>query len=144
MTEQTTPETSTTVDTAPEGTEPENAPQDGTQTPPEDAETFPREYVQRLRDESARYRTRAGRADDLGQRLHTALVTATGRLADPTDLPFDEQHLDDIELLTAAVDDLLARKPHLASRRPAGDVGQGARPEAASVDLAGLLRARAS
>jgi hypothetical protein len=29
--------------------------------------------------------------------------------------------------LAAAVDDLLARKPHLASRKPVGDIGQGQR-----------------
>lgn len=114
------------------------------QTTETEPETFPREYVQQLRDESARYRTRAGRADDLGQRLHTALVAATGRLADPSDLAYAEAHLDDADALTAAVDDLLTRKPHLASRRPSGDVGQGATSEGTSVDLAGLLRSRAS
>ena len=31
---------------------------------------------------------------------------------------FDEMHLDDPERLAAAIDDLLVRKPHLASRRP--------------------------
>lgn len=44
---------------------------------------------------------------------------AAGKLADPTDLPFDESHLDDLGALRAAVDDLIARKPNLASRRPA-------------------------
>jgi hypothetical protein len=110
----------------------------------EEPETFPREYVQQLRDEAAKHRTRAQRADDLAARLHTALVTATGRLADPSDLPFEESHLDDAAALTAAIDELLARKPHLASRRPAGDIGQGATTSTESVDLAGMLRARAS
>lgn len=110
----------------------------------EDSETFPREYVQQLRDENAKYRQRAGRSDDLAARLHTALVTATGRLADPSDLPYDEAHVDDTEALAAAIDDLLARKPHLASRKPSGDVGQGHTTGAATVDLAGLLRSRAS
>jgi hypothetical protein len=110
----------------------------------EEPETFPREYVQQLRDEAAKHRTRAQRADDLAARLHTALVTATGRLADPSDLPFEESHLDDADALTAAIDELLARKPHLASRRPAGDIGQGATTSPESVDLAGMLRARAS
>ncbi len=77
-------------------------------------------------------------------RLHTALVTATGRLADPTDLSYDEAHLADPDVLSAAVDDLLARKPHLASRRRTGDVGQGVLAPAQTVDLAGMLRARAS
>lgn len=109
----------------------------------EDPETFPREYVEKLRKEAAEHRTRAQRADDLAGRLHTALVTATGRLADPTDLAYDESHLDDAEALTTAIDELLTRKPHLASRRPSGDVGQGASPSGDTVDLAGMLRARA-
>ena len=69
---------------------------------------------------------------------------STGRLADPTDLAFDESHLDDPDALNATVDELLTRKPHLASRRPTGEIGQGASPPAASsVDLAALLRQRA-
>lgn len=107
-------------------------------------ETFPREYVQQLRDENAKYRQRAGKADDLAKRLHTALVAATGRLADPSDLPFDEAHVDDPEALTAAVDALVASKPHLASRKPSGDVGQGLTPDTGSFSLAGILRNAAS
>src|SRR5690625_3540572 len=57
-------------------------------------DTFPREYVEKLRDENAKYRQRAQRSDDLAQRLHEALVAATGRLQDPTDLAFNEDHLD--------------------------------------------------
>ena len=80
-----------------------------------EAETFPRSYVEELRQENGKYRQRAQRADDLARRLHTELVRATGKLADPEDLPFDDSHLDDPDALAAAVDDLLARKPHLAS-----------------------------
>ncbi len=112
-------------------------------TTEEEPETFPREYVEKLRDEAAKHRTRAQRADALAARLHTALVAATGRLADPSDLPFEESHLDDAETLTTAIDELLTRKPHLASRRPVGDVGQGTTPLTETVDLAGILRARA-
>ena len=107
-------------------------------------DTFPRKVVEDLRRENATYRTRAQRADDLAARLHTALVSATGRLADPSDLPFEESHLDDENALTAAIDDLLNRKPHLATRRPSGDVGQGASASGDTVDLAGILRSRAS
>src|SRR4249919_3487527 len=71
-------------------------------------ETFPRSYVEELRAENQRYRERGKRADELARRLHTALVAATGRLADPSDLPFDEAHLADPDALAAAVDDLLA------------------------------------
>lgn len=109
----------------------------------ENEDVFPREYVEKLRNENAKYRQRAQRADDLAQRLHEALVSATGRLQEPTDLPFDEQHLDDPEALTAAIDELLQKRPHLASRRPVGDIGQGAAGEPGTVDLAGILRARA-
>lgn len=110
---------------------------------PEDADTFPRSYVEKLRTENSRYRQRAQKGDEYAQRLHTELVRATGKLADPTDLTFDAAHLDDPEALTAAVEDLLARKPHLATRRPLGDIGQGATPSASQVDLAGMLRQRA-
>lgn len=114
------------------------------QPDPEQAETFPRAYVEQLRQESAGHRVRAQQADTLAQRLHLALVTATGRLADPTDLAYDEAHLAGADSVTAAVDELLGRKPHLASRRPRGDVDQGARTSTADVDLAGMLRARAT
>lgn len=114
-------------------------PAEGTET---DETTFSRQYVQELRQEAADNRVRAQDRDDLAQRLHTATVAATGRLADPTDLAYEESHLDDPEALTAAIDELLTRKPHLASRKVNGDVGQGASGAAGSVDLAGLLRAR--
>jgi hypothetical protein len=109
----------------------------------DDPESFPREYVLQLRDEAAKYRVRSRWADELGQRLHVELVRATGRLADPTDLPYREDYLQDPEALAKAIDDLLARKPHLASRKPVGEIGQGAAPSAGSVDLAGMLRQRA-
>src|SRR5699024_1753562 len=35
----------------------------------EEPDTFPREYVEKLRDENARYRQRAGTADDLARRV---------------------------------------------------------------------------
>ena len=71
-------------------------------------ETFPREVVEKLRQENGRYRQRAQQADTLARRLHLELVRATGRLADPSDLEFDEEHLDDPDALVAAVDELLA------------------------------------
>lgn len=141
------PEESTDADTAEsdegaEGTDSEGT--DSEDDPDGEPETFPREYVEKLRKESAGYRERAQRADQLAERLHTALVAATGRLADPTDLPFDAAHLDDADALSASVDELLARKPHLKSRRVVGDVGQGAGGvTAGAVDLAAMLRSRA-
>lgn len=97
-----------------------------------DPEVFPAKVVRDLRKENARYRERAGKADDLAHRLHVSLVSQTGKLADPTDLEFDEAHLEDPDALAAAVDDLLARKPHLRARRVAGDVGQGTRGKTGS------------
>lgn len=109
-----------------------------------DATTFNRAYVEKLRRESAGYRERAQRADELAARLHSALVAATGRMADPSDLAFDAAHLDDEQALTNAIDELLARKPHLATRRPFGDVGQGNRGGTVEpANLADMLRARA-
>lgn len=111
-------------------------------------ETFDREYVEQLRRENAAARVKAKHADTLGQRLVASYAALTGRLADPTDLEYSDELLDehgvpDEAKVAAAVDELLERKPHLASRRPSGDVGQGARPAEAGVSLAGLLRAGA-
>lgn len=109
-----------------------------------DTDTFSRTYVEKLRRESAGYRERANQADALATRLHTALVAATGRLADPTDLPFEAAHLDDEAALSVAIDELLAKKPHLATRQPFGDIGQGNRgPTSEPVNLADMLRAHA-
>lgn len=109
----------------------------------DEPETFDRPYVEKLRREAAESRVKAKRADDLAAALWTARVTATGRLADPTDLvmPDDADPLDE-DAIAAAVDDLLERKPHLASRKPRGDVGAGATPAGGTVDLAALMRSR--
>lgn len=109
----------------------------------DEQDTFPRSYVEELRDENAKYRQRAQRADDYAQRLHTTLTASTGRLHDASDLEFDQEHLEDAEALTGAIDDLLAKKPHLASRKPTGNIGQGTTASHGTVDLAGLLRSRA-
>ena len=109
----------------------------------EEQDTFPREYVEKLRDENAKYRQRAQKADDLAHRLHNALTAATGRLQDASDLPYDESHLDDPEALETAISELLAKKPHLGSRKPAGNIGQGASNTTDTIDLAAMLRSRA-
>lgn len=109
-----------------------------------DGDTFPRDYVLKLRDENAKYRQRAQDRDELAKQLHTALVTATGRLQDPSDLAFDEDHLRDLPRMVAAIDDLLATKPHLASRKPAGDIGQGVSVASDTFSLLGALRTNAS
>lgn len=105
-----------------------------------ESETFPRSYVEQLRQENGKYRQRAQRADELAHRLHRVLVEQTGRLQDASDLAFDEDHLADAGKMVAAIDELLAAKPHLAKRTISGEIGQGATPSGSSVDLAALLR----
>jgi hypothetical protein len=97
--------------------------------------------VQKLRDEAARHRVKAERADAPATRLATAQAALTGKLVDPSDLPFTDDLLDDDGLVDeikgrAAVEDLVKRKPHLATRRPTGNVGQGVRLEAPSGNAA--------
>ena len=67
---------------------------DESSTDEAEPDTFPREVVEKLRQENGKYRQRAQQADTYATRLHTELVRATGRLADPTDLEFDEEHLE--------------------------------------------------
>lgn len=119
-------------------------PVEDAQEPQEEPETFPRAYVEKLRKENAGHRDKAKRADSLAAALWEARVSATGKLADPTDLPLPED-VDplDVDAVTAAVDALLARKPHLGSRTPRGNIGQGPSATPDSVSLAGILRARA-
>lgn len=123
---------------------PEPEPTDESSTDETESDNFPRQVVEELRKENGKYRKRAGQADELAQRLHTELVRATGRLADPSDLPFNEENIDDPDKLSAAIDVLLEAKPHLATRKPAGDIGQGNRGGAPQpVSLLQMLRDRA-
>lgn len=119
-----------------------------------DSEVFPRDYVERLRRENAGYRQKAkdaeqaaGESDSVAynfaQRLHTAMVAATGKLADPTDLGFHIEHLTGDDAINEAVDALLAQKPHLRSRKPSGNIGQGHRGHTAEFSLLDILKSRA-
>ena len=159
-TEDTTPagtEPAEDEDTTPAGTEP--AEDDEDQTPAgepaededqddedgEDGDTFPRSYVKRLRERSAGYRARAksaeGRAGELERALFTERVRALDVLADPTDLPFDAELLDDPDALREAVDALVRDRPHYRRRGVAA--GTGSREEAGTgtgVSLLGLMR----
>lgn len=159
MTEPTETETTETPAAGLSGTEPNYEPRAEDyaalehQLEAEDAqaEMFPRSYVEQLRHESAEHRTRAQRADELSARLMAATVaTATaGILTDPTDLAtssdelLDEDGYPDPQRIATAARELVARKPHLADRRPTGDIGQGATVTPAPVSLSGLLRSRA-
>lgn len=112
----------------------------------DDPDMFPRDYVKRLRKESGDYRGRAktaeARVEELEQRLHAALVKADGRLADPEDLEFAPEHLEDPEALASAIEDLVKRKPGLRALKYSGDVGAGARGSAKkpTTDLIEILR----
>lgn len=104
----------------------------------DEPKTFDAEYVTGLRNEAKGHREK-GQA--LATRLHTELVRQTGRLADPTELPFDAAHLDDPEALNAAVDELLSRKPHYAARTPQGNtVGQGVKDQGQPTDWLSQLK----
>ncbi|MCW2625328.1 hypothetical protein [Mycobacterium sp.] len=95
----------------------------------EDAETFPRSYVEKLRKENQSYRDRAKdaetRAEDLARQLFRLRVESTGKLADPDDLPYDAELLADDDKLNTAADELIAKRPHYAKRKVAGNVGAG-------------------
>jgi hypothetical protein len=113
----------------------------------DDSEKFPRDYVEKIRRESAGYRDRAksaeGRVDELSRALFTARVEASGKLADATDLPYSADLLDDPAALDAAVDILIGDRPHYAKRAPKGDVGQGNRGDsAARPSFASLIQQR--
>lgn len=128
-----------------EGQEPKTN-EEGTQnvSTPEN-ETFSREYVQELRSEAAEYRTRAKSADKYREALWASRVAATGRLADPTDLPMpDDADPLDADAVSAAVDELIERKPHLKRREAAAGVGQGLTDlQDNSVSLTSWLRGNA-
>ncbi len=136
-------EETTDAGAASETTEGQEETDAGTEAPAEpEGDTFTREYVQDLRQESAGYRTQLRTVQE---RLHSELVRATGLLADPADLEFDPEHLEDPEALQAAIAALVEAKPHLKARSFApGGAAQGAKNAASGgVDLLGMLRANA-
>ena len=125
----------------PAGTEPAPAEDDEDD---EDGDTVPRSYVKRLRERSAGYRTRANaaeaRADELERALFTERVRALDVLADPTDLPFSAELLDDPDALRDAVDALVASRPHYRRRGVATGTGSHEEHAGPGVSLLGLMR----
>lgn len=99
------------------------------------------EEAQEVEQEAAQEPEDQPVGNDHAERLHTALARLDGRLQDATDLPFDENNLDE-ESMTQAITELLERKPHLRKREVAGDIGAGnrgsARPD--PVDLIKVIR----
>lgn len=106
-------------------------------------DVFSREYVEKLRGESADHRTKArdaeARSETLSRELFAEKVKATGRLADPTDLPYSAEALADPDVLNQQIDDLLSAKPHFANRRPVGNVGIGVKDSGIPADGSGWL-----
>jgi hypothetical protein len=102
-----------------------------TDTTEENHDTFPRQVVEDLRRESAGYRERAktaeARVTELAQQRHESLVRLDGRLQDFTDLPFDPDAVLEAEAIAETITELIGAKPHLKSRKPTGDIGQGMR-----------------
>lgn len=130
-----------------EGEKPADAGQTN-ETPSDDdgATTFDREYVQRLRSESAGHRTRAKEAEDAVDELRRELwgyqVAATGLLADPDDLPYDAEAAGDPEAVKAAAEALIERKPHMRRTGTGGPLpdAAGKAPGTGGVSWSSLLR----
>lgn len=103
--------------------------------------------LSRARTQAARYRrelreTEAER-DELAGALWRERVSALGVLADPEDLPLDPEALHDPDRLRELADELVARKPHLRSRRIRERAGQGEGTGSGAVSLASLLQRNA-
>ena len=125
---------------ADEDTEPAD---DGTEPADDGSDSTP---LQRARRDAAKYRRRLrdteSRLESLQRELFTARVRETGRLADPTDMPFDPELLDDDDGLTEAIDALTEAKPHLKARA-FGDIGQREVDRRPAVSIGSILRANA-
>lgn len=108
----------------------------------EEPDTFDRSYVEKLRKESAKYRDKAKRAEELEKRLHRSLVAQDGRLADPDDMEFNPDHLHDADALSDAITKLVAAKPGLKAQQLSGDVGAGVRekPKPPTTDLLAIMK----
>jgi hypothetical protein len=128
-------------------TDDDNAGESTTEVGNNEPESFPRSYVEKLRQESAEHRNKAKKVDQLSQRLVTAIVAKIGTLHDATDLPFSDDLLDDDGMpdeqkINEAVKQLASTKPHLVRIRPSGDVGQGSSSTQPSTSLLDVIQGR--
>lgn len=132
--------------TPPEGQQGQGGQQDGQQQGEKNAktseqqgeDTFSRDYVENLRNESAGHRTKA---TEYAKRAHAALVKADGRLVDPDALPFDMAHLETETGITDAITALIEAKPYLNANRVGGDIGQHeGGTDAGEVSLLGMMQ----
>ena len=112
----------------------------------DEGDTFPRSYVKRLRERSAGYRTRAKESEERAATLERALFTERVRaldlLADPEDLPFNADALEDPDALRAAAEALVQKRPHLRRRGTTGpEVGAREHDDGTEpVSLLGIMR----
>lgn len=111
-----------TADTAESENENQNAPEAVTNPAEQDELAKVRREARILRD---RTKAAEARADELGRALFTALVAATGRVENPTEIAYEAGLLADPDAIHAAIDAEIERRPYIRSRKIAGDVGQG-------------------
>jgi hypothetical protein len=136
-----TTDVETDVDTAPETNEENHETEtDG------DTIVYAKSDLAKLRRSQDAYRQRAktaeGRVADLVQQRHEALVRLDGRLQDSTDLPFDPDAVLEPDQITETITEMITAKPHLKSRKPTGDIGQGVRGTADEpFNLIGAIKA---
>lgn len=108
-------------------------------------DTFPRSYVEELRRENASYRDKARAAqsqiDELSRELFTAKVQATGKVENPTEIPYNADILNDPDALSEAIDAAVSERPYIKRRTITGDAGQGQRSKpTAPQDFSALFR----
>lgn len=125
-------------------TETENAGAPDGETPEPAGDTFSREYVEKLRGESARSRKASKEAADrlaeLEQKYVTARVAALGELADPSALPYSRDLVEmDDDALAEHVTAFLKQAPHMRRVGAGGALPAHERGPAA-VSLVDMLR----
>lgn len=124
------------------GTDPADDPDDELD-PDDDDDEKGTQIVSTLRKEAGDYRRKLRdtetERDELRHELYRERVAALGVLADPDDLPYDEDALTDPARLRELADELVTAKPHLRSRRIRQRAGQGEGSEGDGFSLAGAL-----
>lgn len=118
--------------------EPDAEPDRADDDPDEDNDTFPREYVERLRRENKTYRDRAREAESTAWR---ALVESTGLVINADEVPRPDGSEITLAAATTAATEAIGARPYIAARRARGNIGQHEGPGASSaVSLSTLLR----
>src|SRR5690625_4447696 len=91
-------------------------------------DTFPRSYVQRLRERSNGYRLqlreRESEVDKLQRQLFAERLQRLDLVVDHDAVPYDPALLDDDDALQEHVEGLLSAKPYLRKRKVSGNIGQ--------------------